>query len=160
MDTIVSYISRFFMIVGGISLLLLVFLATSNVALRIFSLPFAGTYEIVSFLGALVTAGALAHTQRRRDHIMVDIITVRFPPLVKRLLELVSDALAALLFGIASWQVWKWGDQLRENGELSETLQLKYYPFVYGVSAGFALLTLVLLLQVLSSILRKREDEE
>lgn len=160
MDTIVSYISRFFMIVGGISLLLLVFLATSNVALRIFSLPFAGTYEIVSFLGALVTAGALAHTQRRRDHIMVDIITVRFPPLAKRLLELVSDALAALLFGIASCQVWKWGDQLRENGELSETLQLKYYPFVYGVSAGFALLTLVLLLQVLSSILRKREDEE
>ena len=160
MDTIVSYISRFFMIVGGISLLLLVFLATSNVALRIFSLPFAGTYEIVSFLGALVTAGALAHTQRRRDHIMVDIITVRFPPPAKRFLELVSDALAALLFGIASWQVWKWGDQLRENGELSETLQLKYYPFVYGVSAGFALLTLVLLLQVLSSILRKREDEE
>lgn len=160
MDTIVSYISRFFMIVGGISLLLLVFLATGNVALRIFDLPFAGTYEIVSFLGALVTAGALAHTQRRRDHIMVDIITDRFPPLVKRLLEAVSDALAAMLFGIATWQVWKWGIQLRENGELSETLQLKYYPFVFGVAAGFALLTLVLVLQMLSSVLRKREGEE
>lgn len=160
MDTLISYISRFFMIVGGIALLFLVFLATGNVALRIFNLPFAGTYEVVSFLGALVTAGALAHTQRRRDHIMVDIITDRFPPLIKRVLEAVSDGLAALLFGIASWQVWKWGIQLRENGELSETLQLKYYPFVYGVAAGFALLTVVLVLQMFSSVLRKGEGEE
>ncbi len=155
MDQIISYISRFFMIVAGTALLLLVLLATANVTLRLFHLPFAGTYEIVSFLGALVTAGALGHTQRRRDHIMVDIISERFPPLIKRLLDAVSDGLATVLFGIASWQVYKWGETLRESGELSETLQLKYYPFVYGVAAGFALLTLVLLLQMFRAILRK-----
>ena len=160
MDKLVSYLSRFCMVVGGASLLLLVLLATGNVASRLFHVPFAGTYEIVSFLGALVTAGALAHTQRRRDHIMVDIVTDRFPPLVKRLIEGVSDALAALLFGIASWQVWKWGENLRESGELSETLQLRYYPFVYGVAAGFALLTLVLTLQMFGAVLHKAEGEE
>ena len=128
------------MIIAGAALLLLVLLATGNVTLRLFHLPFAGTYEIVSFLGALVTAGALGHTQRRRDHIMVDILTDRFPPMAKRLLDAVSDCLATILFGIASWQVYKWGEKLRDSGELSETLQLKYYPFVYGVAAGFALL--------------------
>jgi TRAP-type C4-dicarboxylate transport system permease small subunit len=157
MDQLTSYLSRFCMIVGGVALLLLVLLATGNVAMRLFHVPFAGTYEIVSFLGALVTAGALAHTQRRKDHIMVDIVTDRFPPLVKRLLDAVSDGLAALLFGIAAWQVWKWGDNLKMSGELSETLQLRYYPFVYGVAAGFGLLTLVLVLQMLRAILRKEE---
>lgn len=159
MERIISYLSRGFMIVGGVSLLLLVLLATGNVGLRLFKLPFAGTYEIVSFLGALVTAGALAHTQRRKDHIMVDILTERFPPIIKRYLDALSDGLAAILFGIASWQVYRWGEKLRVSGELSETLQLKYYPFVYGVAAGFALLTLVLLLQMLWAILHKREDE-
>jgi len=159
MERIITYLSRFCMLVGGVALLLLVLLATGNVTLRLFHLPFAGTYEIVSFLGALVTAGALAHTQRRKDHIMVDILTDRFPPLVKRFLDAVSDALAAILFGIASWQVYNWGDKLRESGELSETLQLRYYPFVYGVAAGFALLTLVLLMQMLWAILHNREDE-
>src|SRR5512138_1484336 len=128
MELIISYLSRFCMIVGGAALLLLVLLATANVTMRLFGVPFAGTYEVVAFLGALVTAGALAHTQRRKDHIMVDIVTDRFPPLVKRLLDAVSDGLAALLFGIAAWQVWKWGDNLKMSGELSETLQLKYYP--------------------------------
>jgi len=159
MELLVSYLSRFFMIVAGIALLLLVLLATGNVALRLFQLPFAGTYEIVSFLGALVTAGALAHTQRRRDHIMVDILTARFPPLARRLLDAVSDGVAAVLFGIASWQLYAWGEKIRVSGELSETLQLRFHPFVYGVAAGFALLTLVLILQMFRAILRKAEGE-
>lgn len=147
------------MVVGGAALLLLVLLATGNVTMRMFGIPFAGTYEIVAFLGALVTAGALAHTQRRRDHIMVDIITDRFPPLLKRMLDAISDALAAGLFGIAAWQVSVWGGKLRESGELSETLQLKFYPFVYATAAGFALLTLVLVLQMFRAILRKDEEK-
>lgn len=159
MDLLVSYLSRFFMIVAGIALLLLVLLATGNVALRLFQLPFAGTYEIVSFLGALVTAGALAHTQRRRDHIMVDILTERFPLLARRLLDAVSDGVAAALFGIASWQLYAWGEKIRISGELSETLQLRFHPFVYGVAAGFALLTLVLILQMFRAMLRKAEGE-
>lgn len=147
------------MVVGGAALLLLVLLATGNVTMRMFGIPFAGTYEIVAFLGALVTAGALAHTQRRRDHIMVDIITDRFPPLLKRMLDAISDALAAGLFGIAAWQVSVWGGKLRESGELSETLQLKFYPFVYATAAGFALLTLVLVLQMFRAVLRKDEEK-
>lgn len=160
MDQLVSYLSRFCMVVAGVALLLLVLLATGNVAMRLFGVPFAGTYEIVSFLGALVTAGALAHTQRRRDHIMVDILTDRFSPLVKRMLDAVSDALAALLFGIASWQIYEWGGKLKESGELSETLQLRFYPFVYATAVGFALLTLVLLLQMFRAVLRNREGEQ
>jgi len=160
MDLLVSYLSRFCMVVAGVALLLLVLLASGNVAMRLFGIPFAGTYEIVSFLGALVTAGALAHTQRRRDHIMVDILTDRFPPTIKRLLDAVSDALAALLFGIASWQIYAWGEKLRESGELSETLQIRFYPFVYATAAGFALLTLVLLLQMFRAVLRNGEGEQ
>ena len=159
MELLVSYLSRFFMIVAGGALLLLVLLATGNVAFRLFQLPFAGTYEVVSFLGALVTAGALAHTQRRRDHIMVDILTDRLPPLAKRLLDAVSDGVAAVLFGIASWQLYAWGEKIRISGELSETLQLRFHPFVYGVAAGFALLTLVLILQMFRAMLRKAEGE-
>jgi TRAP-type C4-dicarboxylate transport system permease small subunit len=159
MDRLIGYFSRGFIVVAGAALLLLVLLATGNVGLRLFHLPFAGTYEIVSFLGALVTAGALAHTQRRRDHIMVDIVTEKFPPLLKRVVEAVSDLLTALLFGIISLQVWRWGDNLRMNGELSETLQIRFYPFVYCVAAGFALLTIVLALQFFDSLLHRPKRE-
>ena len=66
------------MIIGGLAVLALMILATGNVVLRIFHAPFRGTYEIVGFLGAVVIAFALGYTQKRKDHIVVDILTERF----------------------------------------------------------------------------------
>lgn len=160
MDRLLSILSKSFMALGGVALLLLVLLATGNVGLRLVGSPFAGTYEIVSFLGAIVIAGALAHTQRRKDHIVVDILSERFPAPLKRFLDAVNYLVTSLLFGIVAWQVWVWGDKLRQSGELSETLKLRYYPFVYTVAAGFAVLAGVLLLDFMKALLRGKEVEE
>jgi TRAP-type C4-dicarboxylate transport system permease small subunit len=154
MDRFMGLLSKSFLVVAGGALLLLVLLATANVGLRFFHAPFAGTYELVSFLGALVTAGALAHTQRRKDHIVVEILSEKFPPLVKRCLDAVNYAVTSALFAVIAWQVWVWGGKIKEGGELSETLKLTYYPFVYLVAAGFALLALVLFVDLLKTIVR------
>ena len=160
MERLLSYISRGFMLVGGIALFLLVLLATANVAMRIFKVPFAGTYEIVAFLGALVTAGALGHTQRHKDHIVVDILSEKFPGPVKRVLDTANYLITCLLFAIVAWQVFAWGEKIRKSGVLSETLQLSYHPFIYGVAAGFVLLAAILFLDLLRVVLHKREDQQ
>ena len=139
------------MIAGGVSLLALTLLATMNVALRIFQVPVSGTYEVVSFLGAIVTAGALGHTQKRKDHIVVDILSDKFPPAVKRILDPVSNVLILVFFVIVSWQTFVYGKRLMLTGELSETLKVAYYPFVFLVSAGFAVLALTVLLDLVES---------
>ena len=88
LEAINIFLNRISMILGGIAVLALMLLATGNVVLRIFHLPFRGTYEIVSFLGAVVIAFALGYTQKNKDHIVVDILTERFPkrfrPALKR----------------------------------------------------------------------------
>ena len=91
---------------------------------------------------------------------MVDILTERFPVPVKRALAAVSDLLAALLFGILTWQLVLWGENIRLAGEKSETLQLAFHPFIYGVAVGFGLLTLVLVLQMFQALGRTGEPAE
>jgi TRAP-type C4-dicarboxylate transport system permease small subunit len=118
------------------------------VVLRLFQAPFRGTYEIVSFLGAIGVAFALASTQRGKGHIVVDILSSRYPRRVRRLVDALSAAIGALFFGIVSRQVWVWGARIMASGELSETLKVVYYPFVFGVAAGFGLLTLTCLLDI------------
>jgi TRAP-type C4-dicarboxylate transport system permease small subunit len=139
------------MVAGGVSLLALTLLATANVALRIFRVPVGGTYEIVSFLGAVVTAGALGFTQKRKDHIVVDILSDRFPAPVKRALDRLSHALMFVLFSIVSWQTFVYGMRLLETGERSETLKIAFYPFVFLVCLGFAVLALTILLDLLET---------
>jgi TRAP-type C4-dicarboxylate transport system permease small subunit len=151
LERLSELLRRILMVAGGVSLLLLTLLATLNVALRIFRVPVGGTYEVVSFLGAIVTAGALGYTQKRKDHIVVDILSDRFPDPVKRFADRISHVLMLVLFSIVSWQTLVYGKRLAATGELSETLKIAYYPFVFVVSIGFAVLSLTILLDLAES---------
>ena len=150
---------RLLMIASGVSLLALTLLATMNVALRIFHVPVGGTYEIVSFLGAIVTAGALVYTQKRKDHIVVDILSDKFPAKVKRVLDQVSYVLILVFFSIVSWQTYVYGKMLLMTGEMSETLKIAYHPFVFLVSAGFAVLALTILLDLIETVWTREEKK-
>ena len=147
------------MIAGGFSLLALTLLATMNVALRIFQVPASGTYELVSFLGAIVTAGALGYTQKRKDHIVVDILSEKFPAPVKRVLDRISYVMILAFFSIVSWQTFVYGIRLMATGELSETLKIAYYPFVFVVGAGFAVLALTTLLDLVETFWDRGEGK-
>jgi TRAP-type C4-dicarboxylate transport system permease small subunit len=155
LERLSALLRKLLMIAGGVALLALTLLATTNVALRIVRAPVSGTYEIVSFLGAIVTAGALGYTQKRKDHIVVDILSDKFPDAVKRALDGVSYALMLVLFSIVSWQTFVFGKRLWQTGELSETLKIAYHPFVFVVCLGFAALALTLLLDLLETLWKK-----
>ena len=148
LDRINDYLNRLLIILSGISVLLLMLLATGNVVLRVFDAPFRGVYEIVSFLGAVGVAFALAATQRRRGHIVVDIFSSRYPPLLRRWIDALSAAVSTVFFGIVARQILVWGSRIMSSGEVSETLKMIYHPFVFGVAAGFGLLALTCLLDI------------
>jgi TRAP-type C4-dicarboxylate transport system permease small subunit len=159
LDKIDNLLGRILLALSGAAVLALMLLATGNVVLRIFHAPYRGTYEIVSFLGAIGVAFALASTQRKKGHIVVDILSSRYPRPVKRLVDVLSATISSVFFGIVAWQVWIWGARIMASGEVSETLKTVYHPFVFGVAAGFGLLTLTCLLDI-PRALRKDEGEE
>jgi len=152
LERLSELLRKFLMIAAGVSLLGLTLLATANVALRIFRVPVGGTYEVVSFLGAIVTAGALGYTQKRRHHIVVDILSDKYPPGIKRAVDRVSHVIMFLLFSVVSWQTAAYGRRLIRAGEVSETLKIPFHPFVFLVALGFAVLALTILLDFLESV--------
>ncbi|MBI5584367.1 MAG: TRAP transporter small permease [Deltaproteobacteria bacterium] len=152
MDKLSDVLNKILLVLGGIAVLGLMILATGNVTLRIFHMPFRGTYEIVGFLGAVVIAFALGYTQRRKDHIVVDILTEKFSKRTNRFLDAINYLVTTIFFGIVAWQVLLWGFKIWRVGELSETLKVIFYPFVLCVGLGFAVLTLVLLNDLLRTL--------
>jgi len=160
LDKIDNLLGRILLAMSGAAVLALMLLATGNVVLRIFHAPFRGTYEIVSFLGAIGVAFALASTQRKKGHIVVDILSSRYPRPVRRLVDALSAALSALFFGIVARQVWIWGARIMASGEVSETLKVVYHPFVFAVAVGFGLLTLTCLLDIPRAFGKNEEGEE
>ena len=160
LDQLDLFLNKLLMVSGGGALLAVMVLATANVVLRIFHLPFSGSYEIISFLGALVTASVLGYTQRHRDHIVVDILSEKFPPTAKRVVDGISYFLIAAFFAVVSWQTFLWGIKIHETGELSETLKISYHPFVFGVALGFAFLALAAVVDLLKELMNGEPEEE
>lgn len=148
LDKIDNVLGRILLALSGAAVVALMLLATGNVVLRIFHAPYRGTYEIVSFLGAIGVAFALASTQRRKGNIVVDILSSRYPAPVRRAVDALSAGITSLFFGIVAWQVAVWGARLMAAGEVSETLKIVYHPFVFGVATGFGLLSLTSLLDI------------
>lgn len=150
-----TFVNKSLLVVGGIAVLSLMALATGNVCLRVFGMPYRGAYELVSFLGAVVTAFALGYTQKKKSHIVVDILSETFPDPVKRALDGVGYFIAMIFFGAISWVILGWGLKIAASGEVSETLKIIYYPFIFCVALGFALLSLTLLVDFLNTFLKK-----
>lgn len=146
-------------IIGGVAVLALMTIASVNVCLRIIQMPYRGTYEIVAFLGAIVTAFALADTQMRKSHIVVDIVSDRYPEWLKKIVDLVGYLASVVFFLIIGWVLIRWGIQIAESGEVSETLKIIYYPFVYLVAIGFFSLSITLIIDFINTLKRREGGE-
>ncbi len=127
------------------AIVIMMLLTCADVILRFFHHPILGTYEMVSFLGTVVIAFALAYTSIERGHIAVDILMERFPPRVQSAVDGFNHLVGAGLFLLIAWQSLIYALDLKASGEVSLTLAIPTYPFVCGIAAGCALLTLVLL---------------
>ena len=152
-DRLNDLLNGFFMIAGGAAVLALMTLATGNVMLRFFSLPYSGAYELASFLGAVVIASALGYTHRHKDHIVVDVITERYPEKAAEVVEGAVSLVMAVFFTVVAWQLFVWGMKIKTSGEVSETLKVIYHPFVFAVSAGFAVASLTAILEFVRDLL-------
>jgi TRAP-type C4-dicarboxylate transport system permease small subunit len=150
-------LQKMLMAIAAVFLLAMVILTCADIAFRLPPLrkPVPGVAELMGYFGALVVACALGYTQRKKDHIAVDIVSNMFPKPLQKFLDVINR-LACMIFSIiACWQVGKVATTLCQTGEVSETLRLAYYPFTYGVAAGFALLAFVFFVELLKAAVGK-----
>ncbi len=158
LELLTNILNKILMILGGVAVLALMTLATGNVVLRVFHLPFRGAYEIVAFLGAIVIAFALGYTQRKKDHIIVEILTERFPKKLQKAVDTFAYLVITLFFAIVSWQIFVWGMKIYVSHEVSETLKVIYHPFVFAVALAFAIVSLTALVDFLKNIFAPGEE--
>jgi len=148
-------VSNILLVLAGALLTAMMVLACANMVLRFFDRPVLGTYELMGFMGALVTALALAGTQLKGGHIALTVMAGMLPKPLERAIDAISSLACAAFFALAAWRTTIWGTTLIDTGELSETLRIPYHPFVFITALGCAMLALTLLADGLASILPK-----
>jgi TRAP-type C4-dicarboxylate transport system permease small subunit len=141
----VHLISRCLNWIAGISVIAIIVIVCINVIGRsVFGMPLKGTVDILSQMGVLVIACAIAYTQVVKGHIRITILLERLPKRASHFINIIMDILGVILFFIITWQSMLYTKGEYEIGELTEVLRMPVMPFAAIVSLGCLALTLVL----------------
>ena len=159
LDKLNQVLIRLLTVIGGFFLVAMVLLICANILSRNVWVPIKGTFELMGFFGAIVTAFALGYTQENKGHIAVDVLINTFSARTRKLLQTINNGVCAAFFGIAAWQIAVKATTLMKTGEVTETLRIIYYPFTYAVAFGCLVLALVMLTDLLKSLLPPKERE-
>jgi TRAP-type C4-dicarboxylate transport system permease small subunit len=143
--------------IGGFFLVGMIVLTCANILFRWAWVPIRGTFELMGFFGAIVTAFALAYTQKKRGHISVNILIDTFPKKIQKIINTINHTICFFFFSVVAWQVAIKAKILMNTGEVTETLRIIYYPFAYCVAFGCAALALVLFVDLIKSLLPEKE---
>jgi len=140
--------------IAGSAIVAMMLLTCTDVVLRYFRKPIPGTYELVCFLGAVAVAFAMAHTSVEKGHVEVSFVVNLLPQRIQGLIESITTSFGLIFFVLIAWQSLIYANDLRLSGEVSLTLGLPFYPFVYGISFSAAIVCLILLSNLFNNLLK------
>jgi C4-dicarboxylate transporter DctQ subunit len=153
----VKLLSTIFNLFASVSLTAMIMLTCLDVSMRyFFSRPIAGTYDLVSLMGAVLAAFAMPYTMLKKGHVAVDLVVRTLSPGKQLAVETATHVVGILLFIVMVWQCIILGSDMKGAGEVTPTLLLPFYPIVYCMSLCFFILCLATLVN-LFNIWRKRE---
>ncbi len=151
-----SSVNKFLLHAAGAILVATMAMAVLNMILRPFGHPITGSFELMGFGSAMVTALGLGFSLEKKAHISVDILFDRLPRQLRRCLALLGQVVCGLFFMAISMKMFSLSVNFMENGELSETLEIPFYPVTMIVSAGIFCLSLNMFLRAWKTFFQAR----
>ncbi len=148
-DRLYFQLEKFLTLIGGIVILLLVFLAVTNVLGRwIFNAPINGYIDWVEQSMAFMAFMGIAYTQRLGGHIRMDLVVGMLKGRTLWVVELISTTAMFGLTLILTYGSYLHFERAFVNGDSSLDIDLPVWPAKLVVPVAFTILSLRLLLQM------------
>lgn len=145
--------------VAGVALVWMMLLLIGNVVLRLIATPIHGTYELVQLTAVFVLGLALADAQVSKSHVAISLVMERRKKTTQLVVGAVVTVIAIVLFALVVSALWDYGVNLRSVGSATESLGIPLWPSVFALVAGFAVLILVLLADLVQIRNSARSDD-
>ena len=130
--------------VAGLTMCVIMAITLVDVIMRPFGYPIVGTFELISFLGAIVVGFAVPYTSLLNGHIYVDILTNGLSINRKKVFHVITRIMGIFLFCLLSWFFFSMARDIYIKGEVSTTLKLPFYPIAAGLGVSCFIQVLVL----------------
>ena len=151
LSRIVERIALIVLLIGGIGMLLSMFLGVADVVgTQMLKSPVPGAYEITESTMTLIVFGALAYAQIRRAHIRVELLYTHVGPRAQAGMDVLADIAGLVFFSLLFWQAYMEAEYSYQINERTVGLiRFPLYPARIVLAAGTALMIMRLSLDLI-----------
>ncbi len=143
--------------VGAMSITCMMMLTVVDVVGRFFKHPIFGSVELVSFLATIVIAASLPYTYKVDGHVGVEILVRLLPQKAQLVIGLFTRTISLILFGIVTWQMFLYAEDIHHTGEVSMNLEFPIYYIVYMLAFGMFVFSLTIFEALFKDIKQLRD---
>lgn len=113
---------------------------------KCFGSPFLGAIDVITLSQVIAIAFTIAIAQISGRHISVELFVSGLSERSQAVIESFIYFFQALFFAVIVWRIYVLGRSLRMAGEVTPTLFIPLYPFLYAMALGFVPITVLCLL--------------
>lgn len=136
-------------------LMVMMLLTGADVTLRyVLNSPIPGSMELTEFMMVITVALGLAYCALHKGHVGVDIVVSRLRGRARALMNSIASFAFLGLFILITWRSVERARALIDTHVTSNILYIPVFPFVLVLTAGCAILCLVLLRDFLDYLLQ------
>ena len=143
--------------ISCLSLAFIIAITLADVISRAIYKPITGTYELVSFAGAVTIGLALPITAWEKGHVFMEFIVDRLSARTQALFSVFTRILLTLLFFFIGVALYVVGTEMRTSGEIALSLKIPVYPIAYAVSIVCFFLSIIYIFEIVVIARKKYE---
>jgi TRAP-type C4-dicarboxylate transport system permease small subunit len=144
MEALVRKISISLLVVAGVVLAFMLIFTLTDVISRAMERPILGSFEIISFSGAVVIGFSLPWTTLMKNHVLVDFALEKLSPRGRVRVERITRIVAILLCLWIGINFFVYGLDLVRTKEVTPMFKMPFYPISFGLAFAFLIHCLVL----------------
>jgi TRAP-type C4-dicarboxylate transport system permease small subunit len=146
LERAVNPIVRIITYVAAGVLALMMFITAADVLLRyLFNRPISGTWELTSYMMAVLVGFGLSYCALVKGLISVEVLTSLFSPKAQAVFNCITHFFSFLFFSLVTWQSIFYIKLIFKSNLVSAVLLVPTFPFVAALALGILVFTLVLL---------------
>jgi TRAP-type C4-dicarboxylate transport system permease small subunit len=146
--------------IGIVAFVFMMLITTVDViGAKIFLNPVPGSLDLMMQAQLISMSFALSASFIAHRHVSVEFFVPLLPRFVQKVTAIFINTLMLLLFIVITWQLWVYGHELKAYGEVSPTIRIQLYPFVYAAAAAFVPATVAALINVIESVAKVVANE-
>lgn len=153
-ERIISLLTKFCDKIAQAGVFAMLLLVVGNILGRKVWKPIFGAFDYICFIGVILVAFSIPYCAMQRGHIQVELLVARLPGRVQGIIGSITNILSLGIFSLVTCQCMVFANDMRRAGELSMTSVTPFYPYIYAIAFGCALLCIVILIDLIKSLIK------